>query len=472
MNQIIKDARSLAMAILCFFSTTAIAQNISSEPAEGGGAYPYGRNDAGNPCISPAQYKAIERRVADNIQLLKLNPHNEQRTTTTLFSWPLREAAGFTDCSYYFITNYVDQDATTGIKDYNCGTVTYDGHRGTDIATGPYPFYKMDNNQVEVIAAAPGTIIDKSDGYFDRNCVMNTDTANYIIIQHADGSLALYWHMKKFSLTSKIIGQTVAVGEFLGVVGSSGDATGPHLHFEVWASTLSSSLNDPYAGTCNLLNSTTWWTTQKPYTEPAVLKAQVNLIAPVLPACPTTETPNQDTCFNPGASVRFYFFLRNETIGDTAHLRIINPDGSTFYTWTHNSTTDYIASYWYWVRTLPSFTGVYTFETIYNGITCSTNFAVNCGTLGATSVTELSQITVYPNPANNTLNLEMKNIDNGTYQVTLKNVVGQPVMTRDAAVADNALQQTFSIATLPNGIYFLTIESGNTRIVRKIVKQN
>ena len=409
--------------------------------------------------------------MADNIKLLKRD-HSHNRTTTTLFSWPLQEASGFTDCSYYFIANYVDQDTTSGIQDYNCGTVTYDGHRGTDIATAPYPFYKMDNNLVDVIAAAPGTIVDKSNGYYDRNCAMSTDTANYIIIQHADGSCALYWHMKKFSLTSKIVGQTVAAGEFLGVVGSSGDATGPHLHFEVWANGSSNSLNDPYSGTCNHLNGSTWWAAQKPYTEPAVIKAQVNLIAPVFPTCPTTETPNEDSCFDPGARALFYFFIRNETPGDTAHLRIINPDASTFYSWTHNSTTSYLASYWYWTRTLPSTTGVYTFETIYNGINCSKNFAVNCSSLGAVTITGLSEITVYPNPANNTFNVDMKDIENGNYQVTLKNVIGQSLRNEIVPVTNNNLQKTYTVASLPDGIYFLSIESGNTRIVKKIVKQN
>jgi murein DD-endopeptidase MepM/ murein hydrolase activator NlpD len=80
----------------------------------------------------------------------------------------------------------------------------------------------MDNNLVEVIAAAPGTILAVHDGEFDRNCTSNSLTANYIMIQHADGSQALYWHMKNVSVTTKTVGQTVTAGEHLGVVGSSG----------------------------------------------------------------------------------------------------------------------------------------------------------------------------------------------------------------------------------------------------------
>ena len=90
----------------------------------------------------------------------------------------------------------------------------------------------MDNNQVEVIAAAAGTIVDKADGNFDKNCGSNNLMANYLVIQHTDGSRVLYFHMKKNSLTTKAIGQPVALGEYLGVVGSSGNSSGPHLHFE------------------------------------------------------------------------------------------------------------------------------------------------------------------------------------------------------------------------------------------------
>ena len=50
---------------------------------------------------------------------------------------------------------------------------------------------------------------------------------------HADGSVAWYGHMKAGSLTNKAVGQTVSSGEYLGIVGSSGNSTGPHLHFGI-----------------------------------------------------------------------------------------------------------------------------------------------------------------------------------------------------------------------------------------------
>ena len=298
------------IVVLALISLSAKAQNNNYEPNEKGGSYNIAINNANNPCITQEQYKSIENGIAKNRRQLGLK--NKSATMTTHFDWPLAPINGLNDCSYYYLAAYVDEDATAGnIKDYNCGTNTYDGHRGNDIASLPYPFYKMDNNQLSVIAAAPGIIVNKVEGNFDKNCAGNGLTANYIIVQHADGSVALYWHMKKNSLTSKTVGQSVVTGEFLGIVGSSGSSSAPHLHFEVWSGTTANTLQDVYSGFCNSLNASTLWNTQKPYTEPAIVKTQINLIAPVLPTCPATETPNDVSCFVGTGSARFYIFMRN-----------------------------------------------------------------------------------------------------------------------------------------------------------------
>jgi murein DD-endopeptidase MepM/ murein hydrolase activator NlpD len=50
-------------------------------------------------------------------------------------------------------------------------------------------------------------------------------------IQHADGFKTLYAHMSKLSVS---LGQLVRAGQVIGAVGSTGQSTGPHLHFETW----------------------------------------------------------------------------------------------------------------------------------------------------------------------------------------------------------------------------------------------
>lgn len=75
-----------------------------------------------------------------------------------------------------------------------------------------------------VYAANNGTVIAKLEtgGY-----------GKHIIINHNNGYYTLYAHMNKFVNNIKV-GDTVARGQQIGYVGSSGTATGPHLHFEVW----------------------------------------------------------------------------------------------------------------------------------------------------------------------------------------------------------------------------------------------
>lgn len=73
-------------------------------------------------------------------------------------------------------------------------------------------------------AAASGTVIvAKSGGY-------NGGYGNYVVLSHANGSQTLYAHMTTVSVT---VGQKVSQGAVIGTVGVTGDATGPHLHFEV-----------------------------------------------------------------------------------------------------------------------------------------------------------------------------------------------------------------------------------------------
>ena len=55
---------------------------------------------------------------------------------------------------------------------------------------------------------------------------------NLVIIQHGGGLKTLYMHLSKFRPGQKV-GQKVAAKTVIGYVGSTGLATGPHLHFGV-----------------------------------------------------------------------------------------------------------------------------------------------------------------------------------------------------------------------------------------------
>ena len=57
--------------------------------------------------------------------------------------------------------------------------------------------------------------------------------ANYILIQHSDGTLGHYVHLQKGGVKVNI-GDKVVAGQFIGLSGNTGHSTGPHLHFAVF----------------------------------------------------------------------------------------------------------------------------------------------------------------------------------------------------------------------------------------------
>lgn len=132
------------------------------------------------------------------------------------------------------ITNTFDLDRTVGATRDFMGKVqnearTYDQHLGTDF--GLANFRKMDQGTA-VFAAADGTVIATSDGFFDREVKRGKQDSNMVIIRHTNGLRTAYAHLRKNSLKVKK-GDIVARGQEIGLVGSSGDSNGPHLHFEI-----------------------------------------------------------------------------------------------------------------------------------------------------------------------------------------------------------------------------------------------
>lgn len=160
-----------------------------------------------------------------------------------------------------YITAYRDH-AAGGLKDWNCGTKTYDGHKGTDIGIGGFPVMNAGSRQV--VAAADGNVTAAVDGCFDQctsgSCGCGGGFGNYVKVTHADGKSTYYGHLMNGSVAVSV-GQSVKCGQVLGKVGSSGNSTGPHLHFEPRYSNNVS--DEPFSGPCG--GSTSFWVSQGAY---------------------------------------------------------------------------------------------------------------------------------------------------------------------------------------------------------------
>jgi Peptidase family M23/Secretion system C-terminal sorting domain len=328
-------------------------------------------------CLSKAQRQDIQLMLNENVKELKkkglLSETNLNTKVSVAFDWPLQKTAGLAFNSYYATNNFVDQNTGSGLLDYNCDARTYNGHNGTDIDTWPFPWYIYNNDFVEVIAGEVGIITGKTDGNDDDHCSCSGDW-NAVFVQHADNSTAWYGHLKKNSLTTKTVGQSVAKGEYIGVVASSGCSTQPHLHFEVYDN--SNNLIDPYSGPCNSLNGSSWWASQPANREPT-LNALLTHDAVPVHGCPgVNESPHFSDAFIPGQTIYMATYYHDQLNGDVSNLRIKKPDNSIWQSWSHTSNNTYTKSWWYWNWTLPSGGpfGTWKFEVDYKGQTYSHDF--------------------------------------------------------------------------------------------------
>ena len=115
-----------------------------------------------------------------------------------LFTWPLKG-------SWRLTSNYGRRaDPFTGVTSF---------HTGIDMAMpSGTPVYSSMSGKIESV------------GYTNI-------FGNYVIIKHVNGYQTLYSHLTKSLVKS---GQNVAQGAKIGLVGSTGYSTGPHLHFTVF----------------------------------------------------------------------------------------------------------------------------------------------------------------------------------------------------------------------------------------------
>jgi len=80
------------------------------------------------------------------------------------------------------------------------------------------------------LAVAAGTPVHAT---LAGTCQVIDDTTGYglhVIISHVQGLSSLYAHLESVAVTT---GERVAAGQVIGRVGSTGNSTGPHLHFEI-----------------------------------------------------------------------------------------------------------------------------------------------------------------------------------------------------------------------------------------------
>jgi murein DD-endopeptidase MepM/ murein hydrolase activator NlpD len=89
-------------------------------------------------------------------------------------------------------------------------------------------------HQGQDIAAAEGTpIVTPHAGTVYWVAYQASGAGYYVVVAGDDGRDYVFMHLQEGS-TAVVKGQAVTAGQRIGLVGHTGDATGPHLHFEIW----------------------------------------------------------------------------------------------------------------------------------------------------------------------------------------------------------------------------------------------
>lgn len=122
------------------------------------------------------------------------------------------------------VLDNVDKDCIYLFPVLNSSEITQEystEHKAIDIAA---------SSGSPVYAAEDGTVsyVQIWDGSYDTTGMMSY--GHMVEVRHADGNTTLYAHLSEINVQQ---GEKVVRGQRIGRVGSTGNATGPHLHFEV-----------------------------------------------------------------------------------------------------------------------------------------------------------------------------------------------------------------------------------------------
>lgn len=295
---------------------------------------------------------------------------NANQALPLSLAWPL---AG-TPAVDWVIVNYVDHDPTIGgLADYTQAkgeaAKTYDGHAGTDINVPNFRW--MDQDIAPIYAAATGTVVEVHDGAFDRETTFDPSCgkpSNRVIISHSNGTRALYLHMKKGSVAVSV-GQHVEQGQVLGLVGSSGCSSAPHLHFELRG--CGDEPIDPFEAKL--------WADQPAYAPPiGIMDVVVTTPQDDAKKLWLDPPPTNQLIWTAGQTLVLVLIIGSAQVGDTIATQFVTEGGAgPPY---QNLVVDkaLTASWWYWTWVLPELPGAWQARIFLNGVESKTvAFTIN-----------------------------------------------------------------------------------------------
>ncbi len=252
---------------------------------------------------------------------------NAEISNPPVFSLPIKCNLG-ADC---YIMHYVDLDPGREPVDFGCGRQTYSRHNGTDFGVADLEFMKRG---VPVLAAAAGVVLRVRDGVADRiiadqierKSVDKIECGNGVIIDHGNGWQTQYCHLRKGSVTVKQ-GVKIDKGMVLGMVGASGLASFPHVHFTVRHL---GKVIDPFVGETNVSGCSVphhpLWAKSPDYVPTGLIRAGFAPKPPDQTALWRGEFADTKADSTKLAALIFWVHVFGVLRGDKEHFTLIAPD--------------------------------------------------------------------------------------------------------------------------------------------------
>ena len=234
-----------------------------------------------------------------------------------------------------WIPRYVDLDPGPRFRDWMCGALRADGHSGTDFAI---PSLAAMREGVPVLAAAAGRVRNVRDGMDDvsvavlgQAAIAGRNCGNGVVLEHGDGWETQYCHLRRGSVRVAP-GDEVAVGDVLGLVGMSGEASFPHVHLSVRKD---GAEVDPFRGlgaapACGLGEAPLWraeLVPRLPYLPVMVIQAG---FAPEAADWARAQNGDYDRAELPTSAPALVLWFEAFAVraGDVVRWRITGPDGT------------------------------------------------------------------------------------------------------------------------------------------------
>ncbi len=183
----------------------SIAERFKVQP-EDISSYPGNHMDMTDPQITPGQFVMVPGGWRETVQwVVPMVPRGPAGVIKNVLGPGGCDVAGGAGGTGGFVWPAVNHSLS--------GNDFWSGHMGIDIAAGMGAAIYAADSGVVVYAGPIGG------GY-----------GNMIMIDHANGYQTLYAHLSQINVKC---GQSVYQGSLIGLAGSTGNSTGPHLHFEV-----------------------------------------------------------------------------------------------------------------------------------------------------------------------------------------------------------------------------------------------